>query len=132
MLQCTIGRVQAGLGMPVQGQALQPEGRNMTKALLFSLAALGLAASATATAAPAETITVKVSYSDLDIASEAGLGKLHKRVRTAIRRACAAESSATLGLQTNSACEKQAYQLATREIERHRQRNFALLTQPKG
>ena len=103
----------------------------MRYALLAATAALGL--TIPAHASPLNPVTVRVSYRDLNIASEQGVAKLKARVRSAIRRACESDWPVTLqAAEDEAACVRDATILADREIERHRQRNFAMLTQPAG
>ena len=99
----------------------------MRYATLAIVAAIGFATPAAA-APSTETVSVHVNYRDLDIATPQGLAKLQRRVKLAVRRACAEATSGTLyGYMTEGTCRVDSQQLADREIERHRTRSLALL-----
>jgi UrcA family protein len=59
----------------------------MRKFVVSALSALALAAAIQP--ASAEEVTVKVAYTDLDLASPAGVTALKARVATAVKAACA-------------------------------------------
>lgn len=68
------------------------------KLILLPLAALAIGGIATA-GTPADTPSVVVKYGDLNLASQAGIARLHKRISNAAESVCGQLESRIFGLQ---------------------------------
>lgn len=66
---------------------------------LLTLAALTLAGAATATASQRNVDGVVVRYGDLDLNSQTGVARLHKRIRNAAESVCSPLETRILGLR---------------------------------
>jgi len=99
---------------------------------LAIVTAIGLATPAAAEVG-SETVSRHVCYRDLDNASPDGLARPKRRVKAAVRRACAKASRGALdGYTSEAACRGDGQLLACREAERHRRRSPALLALRRG
>lgn len=69
------------------------------KLILLPLAALAFSGIATAGTPVADTPSVVVKYGDLNLASQAGIARLHKRISNAAESVCGQLESRIFGLQ---------------------------------
>jgi UrcA family protein len=69
------------------------------KSIKYLLPLVALAASGIAAAAPRDTASVVVRFGDLDLNSQTGVVRLHKRIRNAARSVCGPLDSRILGLR---------------------------------
>ena len=100
----------------------------MNKYFLIGFAALCAAAAAPANA---ETVQVRINFADLDLSSNADVAKLRKRVRLALKKACAAPLSMANSPAIDT-CVTDALAQADTQIARHRGLALAMVMSPGG
>ncbi len=97
---------------------------NIRKTVMASLVCVALGASAMANAKNInlETETVEVSYSDLNLATEQGLGSMHSRLKRAASKVCGAQSLSGAGslsqLSHNKSCYQEALNDALHQVKK--------------
>ena len=78
-------------------------------AVSVGLAALATIALFASVPAAAEKTEVRVSYSDLDLASDAGQDTLNQRIRGAVKRVCGRIEPSSAGYLEHRACTRAAF-----------------------
>ena len=89
----------------------------MLKYVIPALAALSLAAAAQANETDTTTVSVSVRYSDLDLASGAGMATLQSRIAGAVKAVCGRPDSRDLhALGDWQKCRTQAMEGAVQQL----------------